>query len=226
MSDIFREVEEDVRRERLKGLWDRYGLLVVGLAVLIVLGTAGWRGWEWYTERQAAGAGETYYEALMLAERGDASAARAAFEDIAEGGGPFAPLARLRVAAELAETGERAAATEAYDALAADSGLDRRVRNLARIRAGYLLVGEVSYAELEERLGDLAAPQSAWRHSAREILGLAAYDEGDSARAAEYFQDIVADGEAPEDLRNRSQLMIALTAADQAPAQGDETASQ
>ena len=45
MSDIFREVDEDIRRDQIKKLWDRFGPYVLGLALLIVLGTAGYRGW-------------------------------------------------------------------------------------------------------------------------------------------------------------------------------------
>lgn len=214
MSDIFREVEEEVRRERLKSLWDRYGLIVVGIAILIVLGTAGWRGWEWYVARQAQSAGEAYYQALTLAQRGEQTSAVAAFEEIVEGGGAFASLARLRLAAELAAAGDRAAALAAYDAMAADARLDLQMRNLARIRAGYLLIDEGDLDGATERVGDLAVPDGAWRHSAREILGLSAYLAGDMAAAAGHFEDIVSDGEAPDELRNRAQLMVALTAAE------------
>lgn len=220
MSDIFREVEEDIRREQLKKLWDRYGVIVIAIAVLIVAGTAGWRGWEWYIDRQAAAAGEDYYQALSLAQRGEQPAAIASFQEIAGGGGPFAPLARLRLAAELAAAGDTEAAVAAYDAMAADSRVEPQLRNLARIRAGYLLVDQAELAELESRVGDLVTPEGAWRHSAREILGLAAYREGDSAAAADHFQEIIADADAPDDLRNRAQLMIALTAADRMPQEG------
>jgi hypothetical protein len=214
MSDIFREVEEDIRREQLRRLWDRFGLLVIAAAVLIVLGVAGWRGWEWYSDRQAAAAGEVYYEALATAQRGEHQGAIAAFEDIAEQGGPFALLARLRLASELSAAGAQDQAVAVYDAIAADTGVERQLRELARIRAGYLLIDTIPFSAMEERVGDLDTPDGAWRHSARELLGLSAYQEGDLDTAAEQFQAILADGEAPEDLRSRAQLMMALTVAD------------
>jgi hypothetical protein len=221
MSDIFREVEEDIRREQFKGLWDRYGLLVIALAVLIVASVAGWRGWEWYTERQAASAGEAYYQAMATARRGEHDAALAAFQDIAAEGGPFAPLARLRLAAEMAATGDRDAAVEAYDAIAADSRVDGQLRNLARIRAGLLLVDSIPLSQMEERIGDLDTPDGAWRHSARELLGLSAYRESDLETASDRFQAILADGETPDNLRSRAQLMMTLTAADGVSPAGD-----
>ena len=57
MADIFHEVDEEVRRERLKRFWDRYSLLIIGGCILIVAGIAAWRGYDWYVGRQAAMAG-------------------------------------------------------------------------------------------------------------------------------------------------------------------------
>lgn len=217
MSDIFREVEEDIKRDRLKRLWDRFGVFVIGGAVLIVVAVAAWRAWEWYTAQEAATAGEAYYEALSLAQQGEREAAVQRFSQIAGEGGPFAPLARLRVAAEQAAGGDPEEAIATYDAIAEDGTVDRQLRNLARIRAGYLLVDTAGLDELQDRLGDLAAPEGAWRHSAREILGLAAYREGDLDLAIERFQEILADGDAPDGVRNRAELMISLASADRAP---------
>lgn len=214
MSDIFREVEEDIRREQLRKLWDRYGLLVIGAALLVVLVTAGWRGWEWYQDRRAAQAGEVYYEALDLAGGGDHAEAAEAFMRIAADQGPFAPFARMRAASSLASAGDRDGAVSAFDAVAADRGVDALLRDTARIRAGYLLVDDADPDEIESRVGDLASGDSHWRHSARELLGLAAYRAGDLETAFERFQEILGDNETPQDLRSRAQLMIALVAAD------------
>lgn len=213
MSDIFREVEEDIRREQLKRLWDRFGIYVILVAVLIVAGTAAWRGWQWYSARQAAAAGQTYHQAVELARGGAHEEARAAFSAIAQDRGPFSTLARLRAAAALAAAGDTEGAAAAYDAIAGDGGVERTLRDLARIRAGYLLIDTAERAEIEERVEGLASEASAWRHSARELLGLAAYREGDYGGAAQRFQEILSDQETPQDLRTRAQLMMSLVAA-------------
>ena len=43
MADIFNEVEQDLRREQMKRLWDRIGIYVIAVAVLVVAITGGWR---------------------------------------------------------------------------------------------------------------------------------------------------------------------------------------
>lgn len=214
MSDIFREVEEDLRREQAKVLWSRYGGYVVAVAVVIVLATAGWRGWQWYAARQAAAEGQQYYEAMRLARDGQFSAAESAFEEIARQGTGFAALARLRSAATLAEAGSVADAVATYDAVSADGSVDGRLRDVARVRAAYLLLGEGDRAGVEERVGRLAAEGNVWRHSAREILGLAAYQAGDLQTANQRFEEIMGDAQTPQDMRNRAQLMIALLASE------------
>ena len=103
MSDIIREVDEELRHERYKKLWDRFGLYVIGAALIIVLGVAGWRGWEWYAARQAAESGARFEVALQLATDGKREEAQAAFEAIAENGtAGYRTLARFRAAAAAA----------------------------------------------------------------------------------------------------------------------------
>src|SRR5258708_8443911 len=57
LSDIFQEVDEEVRREQLKKLWDRYGIYAVIAAFLVVAGIAAWRGYSWLEAKKAAEAG-------------------------------------------------------------------------------------------------------------------------------------------------------------------------
>ena len=120
MSDIFREVDEEVRRERLKQLWERHSNLIVAVALLIVLGVAGWRGYDWWELRKAAESGTRFEAAVKLAEEGKQTEAQAAFSKIAQDGSSgYRILARFREGAELAKT-DAAAAAKVYGSLAAD----------------------------------------------------------------------------------------------------------
>ena len=46
MSELFDEVDEEVRREQLKKLWDKYSIYIIALALLIIAGVGGWRGYQ------------------------------------------------------------------------------------------------------------------------------------------------------------------------------------
>ena len=97
VSDIFHEVDEEVRREQLKKLWDRYGNYVAAAAVLLVLAVAAWRAYMWWEAKKAAETGAAFEAAITLAESGKRSEAEAAFADIAgHGTSGYRHLARMR----------------------------------------------------------------------------------------------------------------------------------
>jgi hypothetical protein len=207
MSDIFQEVEEDVRRERLQALWNKYSPLVLTVAVLIVLAVAGWRGWEWWQQRQAEAAGVKFEAALRLVEEGKATEADEALAKLeAEAPGGYALLSRFARAGALAKA-DKAAAVREFDALAADTKVPGLFRDLAQIRAGLILVDTAPYAEIKARLEPLAAPEGAFRHSARELLALSAWKAGDRDAARQWADNIIGDLAAPSNLRTRGQIL-------------------
>ena len=141
MSDIFREVDEELRQEQYKRLWDKFGPYVVGVAVLIVVVTAGYRGWQAWQASEARDAGDRFVSALTLADEGDPGAASSALSELSfDSPSGYAALATLRAASMKAQSQDVEGALEAYAAIAADTSIKPILRNAARIRAGYLLV--------------------------------------------------------------------------------------
>ena len=214
MSDIFHEVDEEVRREQLKKLWDRYSILIVAAAVLIVAGIGGWRFNEYYIANKSAAAGAAFENAVTLAEQGKNTEAEAAFAKVAadapEG---YRVLSRFRAAAALAND-KPAEAVKAYDAIAADSSLGLMWQDLAGVRAGLLLVDTAPLADLKRRLDPLAEPARTYRHTARELLALSAWRNHDAAAAKRYIDMIAADGETPPGARARIDVLSALISGD------------
>ncbi len=211
MTDIFREVEEDIRRDQMKRLWDRFGPYVIGLAVLIVVATAGYRGWEYWQKSRAETSGDSFMAALDLSDAGKHEEAIAAYQKlIADGSGAYPMLSRFRIATEKAASGDKTGAVADFDAIAGDSSVPADLQTLARLRAALLLTDTASFADLQQRIGDLAETGSLWRQSAREVLGLAAWRSGDFVAARKYFTEIVNDQDSSSQLRQRSQLMLTL----------------
>jgi hypothetical protein len=214
VSDIFREVDEEVRREQLTKLWERYGIYVIALAVLFVAAVGGWRGYQWWEAKQAAEAGSAFEAAIALSEQGKHADAEAAFAKIAvEGTTSYRALARLRAAAELAQ-GDSKAAIAAYDTLASDRTLGPVLQELAAVRAGFILVDTASFDEVRQRLEPLSGPERTFRHSARALLALAAWRANDATAARRWFDMIMADGETPPGTRGQIEMLMALLAAD------------
>ncbi|MBI3435740.1 MAG: tetratricopeptide repeat protein [Proteobacteria bacterium] len=210
MTDVFREVDEEVRREQLKQLWDRYGTLLIVAVVLLVAGVGTWRGYNYWQDRRAAEMGAQFDVGLTLAGEGKHAEAQAAFARIAtQGTSGYRMLARLQEAAETAKHDAKAAVGD-YDAIAADASFLPVLRDLAALRAGMLVVDSASYAEMSRRLEPLATPSGIFRHTAREFLALSAYRGGDKAGVERWSQALVTDAAAPQGARARVEVLRAL----------------
>jgi hypothetical protein len=210
VSDIFQEVDEEVRREQLKKLWERYGHYAVAAAIVVVAGVAAWRGYEWWEARKAMETGAAFEAAITLAEANKPSEAEAAFAKIAaDGTSGYRRLARMREAAELAQTDAKAAIA-AYDKIAADGAVGPVLQDLASLRAGALLIDAGSLAEARQRLEPLAANDRTFRYTARELLVLAAWRAGDSAAVKRWSEMVMTDAQTPAATRSRVEMLMAL----------------
>ena len=211
MSDIFREVDEEVRRERLEQLWRRYGTYITAAALVVLACVGAWRGYIYWEERKAAEAGAAYEAASGLADAGKHSEAEAAFAKLAsEGTAGYRSLARFREAAQFGLSDPKAAVA-AYDALASDASLGQSLQDLAAVRAALLLVDTASYQDLRARLEPLTAADRPFRHSARELLAFGAWRAGDSAAARQWIEAVVSDPTSPGSIRTRVDVLSALT---------------
>jgi len=214
VADIFHEVDEEVRREQLKKLWDRYSIYLIALAVLIVAGIGAWRGYEYWVERRANAAGAAFEAAAALSGEGKYVEAEAAFAKVAaEAPDGYRMLARMRAAGTLAQV-KPADAVKAYDELSGDTSLGTNWQDLAAIRAGLLLVDTASLADMRRRLDQLAEPTRSFRHTARELLALSAWRNHDLSAAKRYLDMIASDGESPIGTRTRADVLSGLIAAE------------
>jgi hypothetical protein len=213
VADIFHEVDEEVRREQLKKLWQRYGNLLVAACVLAVAAIGAWRGYDYWRTKKAGETGIAFEQAVSLAEAGRHKEAEAAFAKIAaDGTAGYRVLARLRAAAELAQT-DRKAAIAAYDALAADRNAGPVIGDLAALRAGLLLVDTNSYADMRKRLEPLTGAGRSFRYMARELLALSAWKSGDISATQKWTDTLMSDPSTPAGTRSRAQILSELIAA-------------
>lgn len=210
MSDVFHEIDEDLRREQLKKLWDRYSIVLVAGAILIVAAVGGWRGYMYLEAKKAAEAGSAFEAAISLSEQGKSAEAEAAFAKIAaDGSKGYRGLARLRAAAEAA-TRDPQAAGKLYDAIAADPTVSGSEQDLARIRAGGLLMEAEPYAAMRQRLEPATGEGRTYRHTARELLALSAWRANDATAARQWLDMIGYDPRTPASMRSRAEALQAL----------------
>jgi hypothetical protein len=210
VSELFNEVDEEVRREQLKKLWDRYSIFIIAGMILIVAAVGGWRGYQYVETKKAAEAGAAFDKAVELSDANKHAEAEAAFADLAaKAPSGYRVLSRLRMAAEAA-TRDAPAAAKMFDEIAADRSVGVAEQDLARIRAAQLLLETAGYADMKTRLEAAAAPGATFRHTARELLALSAWRANDAAATRQWLDVIANDGESPPSLRSRVEALQAL----------------
>ena len=210
MSELFDEVDEEVRREQLKKLWDQYSIYIIAAAFLIIAAVAGWRGYEYLETQKAVEAGAAFDAALELAEQNKHAEAQAAFDKLATTApAGYRMLARLRAAGEVAARDPQAGA-KMYDELAADRSIGTEQQDLARIRAAGLLLDTDSYPNMLQRLEAATKPEATFRHTARELLAFSAWRANDTTAARQWLDVIANDGETPAAMRSRAEALQAL----------------
>ena len=226
---LIREVDEELRRDRVRKLWRQTGPYVIGGAVLVVLVVAGYEGWNWWQKTQSAKSSDQFYAASVVADGKDAGAAKKALDDlIAQGSGAYPMLAQFREAALLAQNGKTDDAVAAYDALST-SIANTHLRELALVLAADLLIDKGDVAAVEQRVGGLMTPGSPMRDSAREAMALTQYKAGKLDDAMANFQAILDDPQSSRDMQGAVQIYLAQLQAEgakvKAPAPGDASAS-
>jgi hypothetical protein len=210
VSELFDEVDEEVRRDQLKKLWDKYSIYIIAAALLVIAAVGGWRGYQYVEARKAAEASTAFNRAVELSEQGKHEDAEKAFADLAaKAPYGYRLLSRFHQAAELASRDPKAAA-KMFDELAADSSVGAEQQELARIRAAGLLVDSATYADMKQRLEPDTVPAATFRHSARELLALSAFHANDTTAARLWLDQISADNETPPSLRSRAEALQAL----------------
>ena len=224
---IFREVDEELRGDRLRAIWKRFGPYLIGAAVAVVLLVAVNEGWTWWQNSQASAASDKFYAALEIADGADVAAAEQAFADVeATSPAGYATLARFRQAGLLAKAGKTTEAIAAYDAIA-NAETNQQLKALALVFAANLFVDAGDVAAVQQRVQGLAVAGEPMRNAARETIGLAQYKAGDLDAAVATLDQILTDPLTGQEMSGRIQIYVAqlIAMGAKAPASAEAAAS-
>ncbi len=213
MSDIFREVDEEYNRDRALELWNKHGSAIIGGIVALIAVVVGYNFWQSYAANQQAKQSDRFVAALELLDSNNAQPQEAvrAFEELASSSGAgYKILSRFLQANALIEAGELEQALSVYESISVDSAADKVMRDLAKVKAAYLVVDSASLDEISGRVSGLADGKNPWRHSAQELIAIAAFREGNVERARVEFVRLLGDPGTPQNMRAIAQEMLGV----------------
>jgi hypothetical protein len=204
--DIFDEVDEDLRAERVGRFARRYAIAFLGLAVAIVVCVGLWQAWLWHVRQRDAAAATAFLSVMDAAGKsgssGDRQALAARFSTVAETSPEgYATLARLNQASLLADAGKLDQANAIWNRLMSDDSVNPVLRQVAILGWASHALDTAEPSLIQARLQPLASDDSAWRPMALQDLALLDLRQGNRAAAAKRFQTLADDVTTPDDMR-------------------------
>ena len=210
MVHFINEVEEELRKDDYNKLLKRYGPALAVVIFLIIAGTAVFEWNKSRTDKVARAASASYLSAADLARTGDADKAIAEFlalsEEAPEG---YSGLSLMRVAAIELERGNYTQAVNYYDQAASTFSLPRH-RDLAKLKAAYILADNGAYSEVQSRIDPLAAKEAPYEFLARELAGFVAFQSGDMGAARQEFNYLKNIPGVPQAIAERATQFLTL----------------
>jgi hypothetical protein len=207
---LIREVDEELQRERMQKLWEQNKTYILGVAAAIIIGVGGFKFMEHQRQVAAEAAGSTYVTAITALRDNKRDEAQKAIVSAGSGHPGLSALGKLRLAAADREAGKNAEALAAFESLAADRSIDPVLSDFARLQTAMLTIDTASWTDTQNRLNALADDKNPWRHQARELLGLAAQKQGDTAAARKQFEMLIGDPATPKAIGERAKMVMAI----------------
>jgi len=209
VSEIFREIDEELRQDKLKEQWAKYGRYVIVVAVLVVGGVGGYKGWQYYELQQREKAAAMYAEAIDLAGQKNLSEAAARLGQLAnEGGTGYRIVGTLQQAALLVQAGDHENAAVIYEKLAADTSIPEYYQELALVLMAMQQADDADPQPLIDRLAPLASDGKPWRNTARELIASLYLRLNDTGAARKELTAVADDLDAPPTARARAAELL------------------
>lgn len=216
-DNVFREVDEELRRERLEKLWEKYGTIVIGAIALFILGVAGSIWWQNQQVSKRQAAGDQFIQALRDVAKADTDKADEKFKALIESSPKgYEIMSRLHLASNLAAKGQTGEAEILYKKVTLNPSADKILRDYAKLNLAILKLENATYEETSKALSEFTKTGAIWQNTANEVVALAAFKEGKFDTAKTKFSDILTNKSTPSALKRRAQIMMDVISSRQA----------
>ena len=209
MSDILRQVDEDLRKDRLLKIWRSYRIHIVGSILIILFFLSGYQYYLSSTQSKNETIAEQYINSINSMDINDSIEQ---LLELNETKNPFIKgLAKLKRAELYFVTEKKEKAIELLESISADESLNQIIRDLALYK--YLMIQldaldkEIYFKIIDSQ--DLN--ESKFKYLFKELKALKYLIEGDRINSIEIFESIISDESSPIDLKTRSEKFIKIS---------------
>ena len=208
LTDAFiQEVDEDVKNDSLKAMWDKYGLFVIAIVVIAVTAAVSFdRLQAW---RTALNQRKTEAYMTVAAAGGNSDEAVTELQKISQDNqGLFSDFAKLQIANILLAQGKEDEALAALEKLSAEKQVNSEVKHIALMKLATYRVDTMGKDEFAELLRPILEENTSWTPMAQDLLAMSAIQNGDIDSAKEIYTKLLKVKDLPENFRNKIQDML------------------
>jgi hypothetical protein len=208
VTDIFEEVEEQLRSDRYLQFARKIWPWVLGAAVLALLATLAVWGYQTYHAQQSAKASQAYATGLDDVQKGDTAKAFADFGEASKlSSGGYKALALMEQGGIRLLDGKLDEAVKLFDQ-AATAAPDPIIGDIARLKSAFALMDTAPYDAIQQRLQPLTDAKRPYYVAAREGLAMAKLRAGRLKEARSDFVVLTLLPGASQATRQRAQLAL------------------
>ena len=200
------EIEEELRKKQLKALWDRFGLYLIALILIIVMSFGGYEFSKYLGYKNSESASDQYEKALAVLDNENNSDAIDIFESLVNESNGYSGLSLFNLSNIAIKEGNKVLALEYLARAAKDKNLSKKINDFAILKSGYIMLDNAEITNIEDKLSSLLNSQGPFSFYAKEIIALAYYRDNRYQESSKKFNDIANDASSPRNIASRSKI--------------------
>ncbi len=208
---FIREVSEEVKNDNLKQLWEKYGIYIILLVVLSIVGAVSFEGFKNWQRKRGETWSDTYAYALSLENQGKYDESLEVLEEMEQtGGNIYSNIAKLQTANILFEQGKDTEAVDILEEIVEDKSINKKLRDVSAIKLASYKIDSGSREEIDALLKPLIEENGSWTNIAKEMTAMAAIRDGNIEEGKAIYTELLNTPNLPDALKMRVQDMLSV----------------
>lgn len=209
-EDAFiREIDEDLKNEKLKRLWDKYGLFIILFVTLSVFIAVSFESIKAWNDKKNQENSDTFAYALQLQNQGKFDDAHKVLSSLIEKDNSiYADIAQMQSANIYLQQNKTDDAVKVLENIAKQENFNPQMKDVALLKLASFKLENAPAEEIRTMLQPMISQQNAFANNAKEILAMLAIREKDLTLAKSLYQEISISPQASETMRNRALNML------------------
>ena len=211
MTNIFNEVDEDIRKERYQNLWSKYGKYIIGFLVLIVTIFSLTQYLQSKNTSDNKKILDTYFTAIESIEKNQLDLADQNLKTVYnEKNKTLAAVSSIKLSQVYLEDNQKNQALSLLKDTYSNNSLDSIYRELALYKYIMINFENIEVSNIENMISLIENNNSEFNLYFQEMIGIKHLTLGNTKKANSIFTNLSLDENTPFDLRMRLDKLIQI----------------